>query len=108
MRRAMRTILYICEEGADRFYHRTQYIETFIRFELYSSSSTTPLSLSKSLHTCTSLLINPYLTYHRAPGVISVKIEAKRIAPNGTPRFAASHLGLHCLPLSHKKDPRLI
>ena len=31
-----------------------------------------------------------------------------RIAPDGTPRFAASHLGLFCLPMSHKKDSRLI
>ena len=31
-----------------------------------------------------------------------------RIAPDGTPRFAASHLGLYCLPMSHKKDARLI
>ena len=31
---------------------------------------------------------------------------AYRIAPDGTPRFAASHLGLFCLSLSHKKDAR--
>ena len=31
-----------------------------------------------------------------------------RIAPDGTPRFAASHLGLFCLLMSHKKDARLI
>ena len=35
-------------------------------------------------------------------------ILANRIAPDGTPRFAASHLGLLCLPMSHKKDARLI
>ena len=35
-------------------------------------------------------------------------IKANRIAPDGTPRFAASHLGLFCLPMSHKKDARLI
>ena len=35
-------------------------------------------------------------------------ILANRIAPDETPRFAASHLGLFCLPLSHKKDARLI
>ena len=28
---------------------------------------------------------------------------ANRIAPDGTPRSAASHLGLNCLPMSHKK-----
>ena len=33
---------------------------------------------------------------------------ANRIAPDGTPRFAASHLGLICLPMSHKKDARLL
>ena len=39
----------------------------------------------------------------------SMKImSANRIAPDGTPRFAASHLGLFCLPMSHKKDARLI
>ena len=32
---------------------------------------------------------------------------ANRIAPDGTPRSAASHLGLCCLPISHKRDTRL-
>ena len=31
-----------------------------------------------------------------------------RIAPDGMPHFAASHLGLFCLPMSHKKNARLI
>ena len=35
-------------------------------------------------------------------------MSANRIAPDGTPHFAASHLGLFCLPLSHKKNVRLI
>ena len=35
-------------------------------------------------------------------------IKANRIGPDGTPRSAASHLGLFCLPMSHKKDARLI
>ena len=35
-------------------------------------------------------------------------VKANRIAPDGTPRFAASRLGLFCLPMSHKKDVRLI
>ena len=30
------------------------------------------------------------------------------MAPDGTPRFATSHLGLFCLPMSHKKDARPI
>ena len=33
---------------------------------------------------------------------------ANRNAPDGMPRFAASHLGLFCLPMSHKRDTRLI
>ena len=31
---------------------------------------------------------------------------ANRIDPDGTPHSAASHLGLFCLPMSHKKDTR--
>ena len=33
---------------------------------------------------------------------------ANRIAPDGTPRPAASQLGVFCLPKSHKKDAKLI
>ena len=29
---------------------------------------------------------------------------ANRIAPDGTPRSAVSHLGLFCLPMTHKRD----
>ena len=35
-------------------------------------------------------------------------MSANRIVPDGTPCFAASHLGLFCLPMSNKKDTRLI
>ena len=39
----------------------------------------------------------------------SMKIKiANIITPDGTPRFAASHLGLFCLPLFHEKDARLL
>ena len=34
-------------------------------------------------------------------------LQANRIAPDWMPRSAASHLGLYCLPMSHKKDTRL-
>ena len=38
----------------------------------------------------------------------SIKIiSANRIASDGMPHFAASHLGLFCLPMSHKKDARV-
>ena len=35
-------------------------------------------------------------------------LKANKIAQDGTPRTVASHLWLYCLPLSHKKDARLI
>ena len=35
-------------------------------------------------------------------------LKANGIVPDGTPRCAASHLGLLCLPMSHKKDASLI
>ena len=35
-------------------------------------------------------------------------MSANRIAPDGRPRSVASHLGIFCLPMSHKKDARLI
>ena len=38
----------------------------------------------------------------------SGNLAANRIAPDGTPRSSASHLGLFCLLLSYKKDARLI
>ena len=33
-------------------------------------------------------------------------LQGKRIARDGTPHFAVSHLGLFCLPMSHKKGRR--
>ena len=36
------------------------------------------------------------------------RMSAKIIAPDGMLRFAASHLGLFCLHMSHKKDASLI
>ena len=56
------------------------------------------------------------LSFLRSSGVIftflfhfSMKfMPVNRIAPDGAPRFAASHLGLFCLPMSHKKNARLL
>ena len=40
---------------------------------------------------------------------LSIKfVKTNRIAPDGTLRYAASHLGLFCLPMSHIKDVRLV
>ena len=39
---------------------------------------------------------------------VSMKILlANRIAPDGSDQKAVSHLGLYCLPMSHKRDARL-
>ena len=35
-------------------------------------------------------------------------LQANRIAPDIMPCFVASHLGLYCLPMFHKKDAKLI
>ena len=35
-------------------------------------------------------------------------MKARRIATDRMPRFAASHLGLFCLPTAHKKGARFI
>ena len=35
-------------------------------------------------------------------------IKVNRIASDGMPLLVALHLGLFCLPMSHKKDARLI
>ena len=47
-----------------------------------------------------------HFLYHFSIEIMS----ANRIAPDGTPHFAASHLGLFCLPtcVPHKKGTRLI
>ena len=34
-------------------------------------------------------------------------LEENRIAPDGMPHSAASHMGLFCFSMSHKKDTRL-
>ena len=74
-------------------------------------------------------VLNPYLTnrfshhYHLGESFFIMKgvrsdflflshfsmkfLNANRMAPDGTPRSAASHLGLFCLPMSHKRDARL-
>ena len=38
---------------------------------------------------------------------MKIMFTINRIAPDGTPHFAASHLGLFFLPMSHEKDARL-
>ena len=51
-----------------------------------------------------ALGVNYHFLFH-----LSMKItRANKIAPDVTPRVAASHLGLFSLHMSHKKDARLI
>ena len=73
--------------------------------------------------------LNPYMTngfthyYHLGESTLILRVScvnfkfysifsmkfllANRIAPDGKPHSAASHLGLFCLPMSHKRDARL-
>ena len=63
-----------------------------------------PYHLDESIFILRGIRSNFEILFH-----FSMKILlANRIAPDGTPRLAASHLGLFCLPMSHKKDARLI
>ena len=40
--------------------------------------------------------------------VIEIPVRKSSIDPDPTPRSAASDLGLHCLPMTQKRDARLI
>ena len=54
--------------------------------------------------TLISRVIRSNFSFH-----FSMKLmKANIVAPDGTPRFAASHLGLFYLTMSNKKDARLI
>ena len=46
--------------------------------------------------------------FHFHPNFDRIFCKQKSEDPDQTPRSAASDLGLHCLPMSHKKDARLI
>ena len=90
-------------------------ISSMVHFIIYNLSSFTEFWQSSPL--VTNVFSIPYLLSDstfilRDTGCIfhfSIQImKANRKAPDGTPRFAVSHLGLFCLPMSHKKDTRLI
>ena len=88
-----------------------------------------PLSNSPVLNAHQLPVINPYLTngfshrYHLGESTVNLRgvrgefdylfhfsmkfLQANKIAPDGTLHSAASHLGLFCLPMSHKRDARL-
>ena len=63
-----------------------------------------PYHLDESIFIFRGLRGNFSFLFH-----FSIKIIlAMRIAPDGTPHFAASRPGLFCVPMSHKKDTGLI
>ena len=63
-----------------------------------------PYQLDESTFIFRGIRSNFSFLFHFSMKIMS----ANRIAPDGTPRFATSHLGLFCLPMSHKKDARFI
>ena len=65
-----------------------------------------PYHLDESIFIFRGIRINFSFLFHFLMKIMS----ANRIAPGGMPHFAASHLRLFCLPMSHKnkKDARLI
>ena len=60
--------------------------------------------LDESIFIFRSVRSNFSFLFHFSMKIMS----ADRIASDGTPRFALSNLGLFCLPMSHKKDAKLI
>ena len=65
----------------------------------------TPYHLNESIFIFWGIRSNFSILFHFSMKIMS----ANRIAPDVTQRFAATHLGLFCLPpMSHKKDVMLI
>ena len=63
-----------------------------------------PYQLDESTFSLRGIRSNFSFLFHFSMKIMS----ANRIAQDGKPRLAASHLGLFCLPISHKKDVKLI
>ena len=64
---------------------------------------TNGLSLDESIFIFRGIRNNFSFLFHFSMKIMS----ANRKAPDGTPHFAASHLGLFFLPVSYKKNARL-
>ena len=63
-----------------------------------------PYHLDESTFDLRGIRINFSFLFHFSMKIMS----GNRIDPDVTLRFVVSHLGLFCLPLSHKKDARLV
>ena len=71
---------------------------------LVTNGLSNPYHLDESTFILRDIRSNFSFAFHVSKKFMS----ANRIAPDGTLRFAASHLGLFCLPMSNKKDARFI
>ena len=63
-----------------------------------------PYHLAESIFILRDTRCNFSFLFHFSMKIMS----ADRQATDETPRFAAFHLGIFCLPMSHEKDARLI
>ena len=66
---------------------------------LVTNGLSNPYHLDESIFNFRGFGINFSFSFHFPMKIMA----ANTIAPDGTPRFVASHLGLFCLPMSHKK-----
>ena len=109
---------------------RTLYVFSTVQWQHKTNFTKTEVTNRRNLQQVQTASINPLLTnglshpYHLDESTFNFRgirsdfsflfhfsmtiMSANKIAPDGTPRFAASHPGLFCLPMSHKKDARLI
>ena len=76
---------------------RCRFINSLVTNGLYH-----PYYSDESIFNFRGFRSNFTFSFHFSMKFVSVN----RIVAEGTPRFAASHLGLFCLPMSHKKDAR--
>ena len=65
-----------------------------------------PYHLDESTFIVRDIRINYLFLFHFTMNMKIMK--SNRIASDGTPRLAASHMGLFCFPMSHQKNVRLI
>ena len=104
----------------------SQYQENFTSIEQEAPVVSRPLSRKPFLHTSqlTHIILRNGLSHNYHLGEFTFTFKRiscdfkflftfsiifspnKQIAPDGMPHFAASHLGLYCLHMCHKKDAR--
>ena len=91
--------------GVDSFVQKTLMSARCKYFNpLVTNGLSHPYHLDESIFKFRGVRSNFLFLFHFSMKIMSTN----RIAPDGTPRFAASHLGLFCLPMSQKQEARLI